>query len=152
MTVNNLIHVIIALQESTTVAAARCRDDGPAIREAEIEVSALRNKRWPYRCFPRRGTWRLKAELTSSFEHWEAVMCAAFPRCRSCAVGFLRPANFLKFASPLSPRPWFVLAKCWGWNICNSKLARSNVITLFCHPQIWISQWAKEVKEGRGKK
>lgn len=44
MTVNNLIRVIITLQESTT-AAARCRDDGPAIREAEIEVSALRNKR-----------------------------------------------------------------------------------------------------------
>lgn len=41
MTVNNSMCVIIALQEST-MAAARCRDGGVAIKMREIEVSGSR--------------------------------------------------------------------------------------------------------------
>lgn len=49
------------------------------------------------------------------------------------------------------PRPLIRTSQMSRLYICNSKLARSNVITLFCHPQIWISQWVCWEEEGEKK-
>lgn len=54
---------------------------------------------------------------------------------------------FLKFASPLSPRPWFALAKCRGCTFATqtSQINGEHNHSI-CHTQIWISQcvWREE--------
>lgn len=157
MTVNNSIRVIIALQQEARWRRLCCRDDGMAIKNKR---SADQGTNADLTGVVTWETWRLKAGTTRVYfgtkyilDWWIGNPLGLCCDTHSflCAV-WSATCYFLKFASPLSPpRPLIRTSQMSRLYICNSKLARSNVITLFCHPQIWISQWVCWEEEGEKK-
>lgn len=147
MTFNNSICVIIALQESTTAAvaaaAACCRDRGIAIKRRQRLRSADQGKSLTLHVLlhERRKNILMLQKVRFFLDWWETLSAACTGGggvvSAAAAAAVSATCYFLKicFSIVPPPRPWFRTSQMSRLHICNSKLARSNVITLFVIPR-----------------
>lgn len=138
MAVNNSIRVTIALQESTAAAAARCRDEGMAIKNKKGLRSADQGTNADLTGVVTWKTWRRKKSNRALF---------IFIFSKSISATFY----LLEFASPLSPETLTRTSQMTRSHICNSKLCNHSVLSS-SDLNFTMSVWRRGGEKGGNKK